>query len=49
MFNGTAEQVLEQKSDRGHVLPFALDGRRVVRIGIRFDKETRNINQYQIG
>jgi len=38
MSNGTAERAPGQISDRGHALPFALDGQRVVRIGIRLDK-----------
>ncbi len=47
--NGTAEEALKQISDRGYVLPFVLDGQQIIRIGISFDKETRNIDQYLVG
>jgi len=43
--DGTAEEALAQISDKGYVLPFELEGQEVVRIGINFDKETRNIEK----
>jgi hypothetical protein len=45
-WNGPAEAALKQIEERGYLIPYSLDGRRLVKIGVDFDKETRNINQY---
>lgn len=44
--NGTAESALKQIEERGYLIPYRLDGRRLVKIGVDFDRETRNINRY---
>ena len=46
--NGTAEAALKQIGERGYLIPFSLDGRRLVKIGVDFDKETRNIRHYMV-
>jgi len=43
--DGTAQEALDQISDRNYTLPFTLDGQQVIRLGINFSKETRNIDQ----
>jgi len=43
--DGTAEEALAQISDKEYVLPFELDGQEIVKVGINFDKETRNIEK----
>lgn len=47
--NGTAEAALKQIEEKGYLIPYGLDGRRLVKIGVDFDKETRNIHRYIIG
>ena len=47
--NGTAEAALKQIEEKGYLIPYSLDGRRLVKIGVDFDKETRNIHRYIIG
>ena len=44
--NGTAEVALKQIEEKGYLLPYSLDGRRLVKVGVDFSKETRNINHY---
>ena len=39
--SGTAEQALEQIDDRGYAIPYKTDGRSVVKIGVRFNADTR--------
>ena len=39
--NDTAQKALEQIDDRGYAIPYQTDGRRVVKVGVRFDAETR--------
>lgn len=44
--NGSAEEALRQIDERGYLIPFMLDGKRLVKVGVNFSKETRNIDEY---
>lgn len=44
--NGTAEQALAQIDDRGYAVPWQADGRQVVKVGVEFDRTTRNIGKW---
>ncbi|MDR0892969.1 MAG: ATP-binding protein [Mediterranea sp.] len=46
--NGTAEAALQQIDSKDYSLPYQLDGRKVIKVGVSFDKEKRNINRYLI-
>lgn len=46
--NGDAEAALKQIDDKGYLIPYSLDGRTRVKVGVEFDKETRNIGRYLI-
>lgn len=46
--DGTAQEALEQIEDKEYALQFEHDGRKVVKIGINFSKETRNIDGWII-
>lgn len=46
--NGTAEEVLEQIDGKGYLLPYILDGRKLVKVGVKFSKEIRNVDKYII-
>ena len=39
--NGTAQEALEQIDDKGYAFPYQADGRKIVKVGVAFDKETR--------
>ena len=43
-FGGTAQEAIDQISRKDYVLPFAIDGRKIIRIGISISPETRNIS-----
>ena len=47
-FEGSAEEALHQIQSKDYALPFATDGREIVRIGANVSKETRNIEQWVI-
>ncbi|MDR0894258.1 MAG: ATP-binding protein [Prevotellaceae bacterium] len=47
--NDTAEAALQQIDSKEYLLPYALDGRKLVKVGVSFDKEKRNIGRYLIG
>lgn len=46
--DGTPEEALAQIDSKDYALPFKYDGREVVKIGINFSKETRNIDGWII-
>jgi hypothetical protein len=45
--NGTAEQALRQIDERGYAVPYEADGRKVVKVGAAFDRDTRNIGRWE--
>ena len=47
-FEGSAQDAMQQIHARDYALPFATDGREIVRIGANVSKETRNIEQWVI-
>jgi hypothetical protein len=46
--NGTAEQALAQISEKGYAVAYQADGRAVVKVGVEFDKETRNLGRWLV-
>ena len=39
--NGTAQEALEQIDSKGYAIPYEAEGCRVVKVGVKFDKDTR--------
>ena len=39
--NGTAQEALDQIDDRGYALPYQTDGRKVVKVGVKFNPDSR--------
>ncbi len=46
--NGTATSAMNQIESKEYTLPFATDGRQIIKIGIGFSKRTRNISRWLI-
>ncbi|SHJ32383.1 ATP-binding protein [Bacteroides stercorirosoris] len=46
--DGSAEDALKQIDEKDYLIPYRLDGRRLVKIGVNFSKETRNIERYLV-
>ena len=46
--NGTAQEALSQIDDRGYAIPYQADGRRVVKVGVKFNAETRTPEEWKI-
>nr|WP_302829060.1 ATP-binding protein [uncultured Bacteroides sp.] len=44
--NGSAEEALKQIDEKGYLIPYQLDGKKLVKVGVNFSKETRNIDTY---
>ncbi|MCR5158564.1 MAG: ATP-binding protein [Prevotella sp.] len=43
-----AHQALQQIDDRGYAIPFQTDGRKVVKVGVRFNADTRVPEEWEI-
>ena len=46
--DGSAEQALAQIDDRGYLIPYTVDGRKLMKIGVNFDPKERNIGDWKI-
>jgi hypothetical protein len=46
--NGTAEEALAQINDKNYALPFAVDNRKLVKVGVNFSSATRNIDRWLV-
>ena len=47
-FDGTPDEALAQIESKQYAIPYALDGRRVVKVGVNFDSATRTIGEWKI-
>lgn len=47
--NGSAEDALKQIDEKGYLIPYKLDGRNLVKVGVNFSKESRNVDEYLLG
>ncbi|GHV12590.1 ATPase AAA [Fibrobacterales bacterium] len=47
--NGTAEDALAQINDKNYALSYEGQGKKIVKLGIEFDKEKRNIGRWVVG
>jgi hypothetical protein len=46
--DGTAEEALAQINDKSYALPFATDDRKLIKVGVNFSSQTRNIDRWLI-
>ena len=46
--NGTAEEALQQINDKGYDAPFKSDNRQIVKVGVEFSTETRNVKRWLV-
>ena len=44
--NGTAQEALDQINSKNYALPYYTEGRKVVKIGVAFEKETMTVGEY---
>jgi hypothetical protein len=45
--NGTAEEALRQIDDKGYLLPWQNRGKKLIKVGVSFDAEKRNIGGWK--
>lgn len=46
--DGSVEDALKQIDDKGYLIPYTVDGRRLYKIGVNFDVEQRNLGEWKI-
>lgn len=46
--NGTAEEALAQIEDRNYLIPYSADKRQLVKVGVQFSKEERNLSRWLV-
>lgn len=46
--DGTAEEALRQIDEKGYLIPYIADGRRLVKVGVSFDAANRNLGEWLI-
>ncbi|MBR4535098.1 MAG: PD-(D/E)XK nuclease domain-containing protein, partial [Bacteroidales bacterium] len=44
--NGTAQEALDQINSKGYALPYQSENRKVVKVGVAFDRETMTVGEY---
>ena len=44
--DGTAEEAIRQIDEKGYAAPFKADGRKVIKLGINFSRETKTIDKW---
>lgn len=47
-FDKTAEEALKQIDDKGYLIPYSADGKRMVKVGINYDSQKRTIGEWKI-
>ena len=46
--DGSAEDALKQIDDKGYMIPYTLDGKSIIKIGVNFDMSIRNIADWKV-
>lgn len=46
--DGTADEALRQIDEKGYMIPYQADGKRVVKIGISFSSQTKTVEEWKI-
>ena len=46
--DGSADEALKQIDDKGYLLPYSIDNRKLLKIGVSFDSAERNIDEWRI-
>ena len=46
--DGTAEEALRQIDEKGYLIPYTTDGRKLVKVGAAFNAEERNLERWEV-
>jgi hypothetical protein len=45
---GSAEDAIRQIDEKGYMIPYSADGRRLIKVGVVFDTEKRTISEWRV-
>ena len=45
--NGTAQMALQQIEEKGYLIPYIADGRKLIKVGVSFDQNERNLGEWE--
>ena len=48
MYDGSAEEALKQIDDKGYLIPYSADGKRLYKVGVNYDSTQRRISDWII-
>ena len=46
--DGNVDEALKQNDEKGYLLPYSVDERKLMKIGVSFDSAERNIGEWKI-
>ena len=46
--DGSADAALKQIDEKGYLIPYSADGRKLVKIGVNYSSEERTITEWKI-
>ena len=46
--HGTAQEALDQINEKGYARPYLTEGRKVVKVGLKFSIETKTIEEWKV-
>ena len=46
--NGSAQEAIDQINSKGYALPYQSEGKKVVKVGVQFDRDTMTVGEYII-
>ena len=47
-YDGSAEEALRQIDDKGYMIPYSANGKRLVKVGVNYDSQQRTIGEWKI-
>ena len=47
-YDGSAEEAIRQIDDKGYLIPYSADGKRLYKIGVNYDSQQRTIGEWKI-
>ena len=47
-YDGSAEEAIKQIEDKGYLIPYSADGKRLVKVGVNYDSQQRTIGKWII-
>lgn len=47
-YDGSAEEAIKQIDDKGYLIPYSADGKRLVKVGVNYDSDQRTIGEWII-